>query len=241
MPRRFRRLVVAPLALAAVALAAAPDGAANGATDSQIAKAGTIVAGDLGAGWVAGPPDTSGDKVITKLAAKTKGCDDYAATRTSLDTTTDAASPGFQQTSQQLSNHSYVYKREAAAKRAFQHAAAPGVADCFTDLFTKVFGQQLRSDPQNASQVQGYRVKIVDLPDADNAIGDESVGYTGGAQILGTDGSTTNLSLTSILVRVGRVIRTYSYSWDADASQASPSVDTAVNNTVGRTQAALGS
>ena len=49
-----------------------------------------------------------------------------------------------------------------------------------------------------------------------------------GRIVVGTDGSTTNLSLTSILVRVGRVILTYSYSWDADASQASPWLECAL-------------
>lgn len=239
MPRTFRRLVV-PLAVAAlgtVTLTAAPAGAASSA--AQVAQAGTIVASDLGAGWTAGPSDSSGDKVIKKLAAKTKGCEDYAAVRASLDTATDAASPEFETAVQQISNHSYVYKTEAAAAKALKRASAGTVADCFTDLFTKVFAQQINANPATAKQVKNYRVKIAEVPDLTDALGDQSVGYAGGAEINGTDGTTTRLILSTLVVRVGPAVITYSYSFDADKSQPSSAFDAAVANTIARTEIAL--
>jgi hypothetical protein len=230
-----------PVALLGLTAAAGPAGAGAGPaaalSDSEIAEAGTITDTDLTGGWFSAPNDDSSTKARLKLAKKTKGCTDYVAFTKSFATTTDAESPEYETTSQQLSNHSYVYKTGAAAKKAYSSASAKGMAKCLQALFTKQFEAQLKADPAFGAQVETYRVGITDIPEATNAKGDQSVGYGGGIEVKSPDGSTDQVLVSTFVVRVGRAILTYSYTF---APQTDPAaLDTALDNSLGRIQAAL--
>lgn len=233
MSRTFQRLVLVLLTIAAVALAAAPAGAASASSDAKVAKAGTIVVSDLGTGFTSSPADVTADKTLEKLAKKVKGCEDYIAVRKSMDTAIDAQSPDFESSAEQISNHVYVFENESAAKKVIKQAESTSMADCFTALFTKVVGLQVKGD----TQVAGYRALIEDVPGLADVTGDEAVGYSGGIEVKGTDGSVDQLVVSTLLVRVGPTVITYSYS--TLPNRNTNAFDTALNNSVLRTQIAL--
>lgn len=231
------RLALLPLAaLLALVLTAGP---AAAATDKEIAQAGTITSTDLTGTWSSAPNDSSAAAANRKLARKTKGCKNYVAFAKTFAASTDAVSPDYSLSSQELSNHSYVYKTDAAAKKAYARAAASGVADCLQSLFTKQFAAQIKSDPQVAAEVDSFDVVIQDVPAFADVVGDQSVGYEGGIAVTSPDGTTGQLLVVSVVTRVGRVVLTYTYSFGPEVDPST--FDTALLNTVGRTQTALAS
>ena len=238
MARMIRRIVVVPIALTALALAAAPAGAA---TDAEIAEAGVITDTDFtGASgrWFRSANEDSSE-ATQKLAKKIKSCKDYVSFAKSFATSTDAVSPEYEGNFQLLSNHSYVYKSDAAAEKAYKKAAAPGISDCLEALMTKQFEEQLKADPQSAAQIDKYRAAIDEVPAVNDAVGDRSVGYAGGLEWTATDGSVDGRQVTTLVTRVGRAILSYSYSFAPNNGQ--PEVfDAVLANTVARSQAAQG-
>jgi hypothetical protein len=230
------RFALVSLVVAGAVAIAVPVGAGT-TTDQQIAEAGAIADTDITtSGWFKGTQDDTRAETRT-VAKKTKGCKDYVAVSKSFDTTTEAASPEYSASSQELSNYSYVYTAEAAAKKAFARASAAGVADCLSALFTKQFEAQLKENPQLKQQVDDYRAAIADVPAVEDAVGDEAVGYGGGIEITGTDGSVQRVQVSTLMVRVGRAILTYTYQF-APNSGNNTLLDQVISNTVARSQAA---
>ena len=192
-------------------------------------------------GWQKGPnQDTTAQ--ARKLASKTKGCKSYLAFSKSFDSTTEADSPEYDSGFQNLSNHAYVYKTDAAAKKAFSHASATGVDTCLATLLSKQFGTQLKQNQQLAAQVDDYKVGIAVVPEVANQVGDQAVGYSGGIEVTGTDGSIDRILLTTLVTRVGRAILTYTYQVDADYAASNPTatqtLDSVIAATVARAEAA---
>lgn len=220
--------------VAAMTMVGVAPAAAGSISAQDVAEAGTIVASDVTPDFEASPPDESTDKALLKQAKKVKGCGDYVAVRKALDKGTDAESPDFQSNVEALSNHVYVLKNEKTATKVLKQAKAKGLADCFTDLFTKVLSKQLKSNPS----VDKIRVQIEDVPDLEDQLGDQSVAYSGGIEATYTDGSSPDRFVVSnVLVRVGPAVLSYSYQ--VIPNQTTGALNTAINNSILRTQIAL--
>ena len=70
------------------------------------------------------------------------------------------------------------------------------------------------------------------------ATGDDIAGYAGGVEITYKDGTVEQLLTGTALVRVGRVLLTYSFSAPPSATDYTSALDSAIENTVSRTEKA---
>ena len=238
LPRPLRRAVAVTgaAALAAtltVGTAAAPAGAAS---DSAIAKAGVIVQSDLGSQWSGAPADESGNKLALKAAAEYPECKDYILLNKLNRKQPNADSKDWTLDDQSISDKSFVYSSESAAKKAMTLAKSPDMADCLTSSFQSLLGDQLAKSPE-ASKVARFNVlidEVTGLP----ATGDDIAGYAGGVEITYKDGTVEQLLTGTALVRVGRVLLTYSFSAPPSATDYTSALDSAIENTVSRTEKA---
>jgi hypothetical protein len=233
---RFTRLTALPVAaFLTIAVVAGPAAAAS---DAQIAKAGMIVASDVPSTWQSSPPDSSDDKELEELAAKIPGCKKYLAARKSNDRAARAESRDFSTGVEDLSNTVWVFASEKSAKKSFAAMTDSTIDDCLTELFKQALDEQTSSEPT----VRGVRVAIVQTDDLP-AIGDDVIGYTGGAEFSMSNGTTQRLLLGNFTTRVGRSIITYALSGPAGPNGFSTSynaaIDAAIGSTVERMEDAL--
>jgi len=233
MPRTLHRVVAVAGATAIAATltigaAIAPAGAAS--KDAQLAEEGVIVASDVPATWDSTPPDDSGDKALDKIAKSISGCKAYLAAKKTNDKAPNAESRDFTSGDEDLSNKVWVFPTEKAAKKAFAGMADETNADCIQDVFEEALDQQLGSDPSIAD----VRVAIVQTDDLPS-LGDDIIGYTGGAEFTATDGSTERLLLVNVIIRVGRSLISYSISGPPAASGFSTSFNAAIDSAIGAT------
>lgn len=235
----MKRLVVV-LVVAVVGTMLFLAGPAGAATDEEIAQAGTIQPNDLVSDrWFGSAADETESEAQLKAAKKLKVCKRYAAFGKSFTQTTDAPSLDLESTGGKLSNHSYVYADEQTATKAFALASAPGIPACFEALFTKQFDDMLKASAQAAAQVERFRVAVTEQRDVRDTVGDESVGYTISIEVVQPGGVVQNVETRVPVVRVGRVVLTYSHQF---LPSLGPSDDlaSAVDGTTARTRAALG-
>jgi hypothetical protein len=236
MKLRIRALIAVPVAVAAFALAAAP--AFAGSADQQIADAGLVVASDVPATWTSSPADAGNEKANLRLAAKTKGCREYVKFATVNEAATNAQSDDYASaTDEQISNNSYVHKREAIAARTLDAFASPTVPDCLSTVFTKLIETQLAKDPQARRSIRGVSLELapVDLGDT----GLPTVAYEGTLSIELRDGTSQDTDIGLIAVQVDRVVLTYSIQAPPDSAVIQGALETALTNTITRTAGAL--
>lgn len=229
--RRLRRVVaVTATATLATVATALPAGAAS---DSQIAKAGTVVQTDVGRDWTGAPQDESGNKLARKAAADYPQCKDYLLLDKSNQAQPKAASKDWTLDDQSISNKVFVYKSIPAASKAMTLAKGSTMGDCLTSTFQSVLGQQLKTSPQSANVTSFNAVikAVADLP----SMGDDVVGYSGGVQVNYKDGSVVQLLTGTAIVRVGRVLLAYTFSAPPTATDFATALDTSLANTVART------
>lgn len=234
--RRTAPAAVVAFVLTALAVGAsmAPAGAAS--KDSQLAEEGVIVASDLPDDWSSRPNDDSSDKKTEKVAKKISACKGYLKARKALDGATKASSRTFLVGEEDLQNDVWAFGKASQAKKAFALMADPGVADCLTDAFQALFDDLVGSDPS----VADLRVAIAQTTNLP-ALGDDIVGYAGGAQATMTDRSVERLPVANLIVLVGRTIVSYAFTGGPSATgEYTPTlldgVDDAVAETVTRLQ-----
>jgi len=235
--KRSVRLTALPLAaFLTIALAAGPAAAAK--SDTQIAKAGVLVASDLPNTWTSSPPDNSGSKQVEKIAAKVPSCKEYLAFSKANKGNTNAESRDFSLGDDDLSNKAFVYKSNAAAQKAMQAIGASDVADCLTQVFQKVLDRQIASSPKSAKTVKSATASIAPVSDL-TGVGDDAVGYAGGLDIQLTDGTDQQLLVGVLAVRTGRALTTFSFSAPPTDSGFSTVLDSAITASTTRTKDAL--
>ena len=233
-----RRLVVAPALLALCALVATPAGASS-SSDKKAAKAGVIVAADVPSSWQSSPADSSSDKEIEKAAKKISDCKEYLAVRKTLDKAPKAKSRDYATGDESLSNEVWVFSSASKATKAFDGMSATSNEDCLTVLFQDQFEALAARDP-SVDTVDVRIVQTSDLP----SVGDDIVGYAGGAEVTLTDGSVQRLPVSNAIVRVGRSILSYTFSGGPTPSGSYSTaflnvVDEALDTTVSRMEDAL--
>lgn len=207
MKRSLLALFALPMAVASLAVAAAPAGAAS--SDKKIAKSGLIVAKDVPSSWESTPADPDSDEQVEQLAAQFPECVDYLDSRQQLDKALNASSRQFSsRDGDELSNETWVFEKTAAARAAFDAIGAPTNASCLTLLFQEAFEQQIAADPETAAQVTGIRT-FVNPTSSLPSNGDDQLGYVGTVNFAMTDGSTQQLLLAYFAVRTGRGIVGY--------------------------------
>ncbi len=235
MPRLTR--VIAVVAAVASTLAATA-GPAAAASDRLIAAAGIIVATDLPATWVASPPDIASEQQALARAAKTPGCREYVRFARANQTTTKAASANYTLDDQLISNRSYVYEQPAAAERTMAAISGPTVGGCLGRVFEQTIGAQLETNKKQQRAITG--VNVIIAPVDFQAVGDDTVAFEGTVTITLTDKSTQELLVGLLVVRIDRVVTTYSLSTPPDTAAAVqiPFAD-AVSATLVRTARAL--
>lgn len=234
MPRLAR--VIAVLAAVVITLAVGA-GPAAAASDRQIAAAGVIVASDLPATWVASPPDISGDKEALARAAKTPGCTDYVRFARANQGTTKAASASYTLDDQLISNKSYVYQQPAGADRTMVAISAPTVGGCLGRVFEQTIGAQLETNKRQQRVITG--VNVIIAPVDFQAVGDDTVAFDGTVTITLKDKSTQELLVGLLVVRIDRVVTTYSLSTPPAAAAVQTPFADAVSATLVRTAQAL--
>lgn len=226
-------VVAATLAAALTGGAVVAAGPAAAASDAVIAKAGTIVQSDLGPEWSGGKQDESGNKLALKAAADYPECKDYLLLSRFNKAQPNAASKDWTLDAQSISNKAYVYKNVAAASKAMTLATSSGMADCLTNTFQSVLGDQLAGS-SDAANVAKFNVVINEVPNLPTT-GDDIVGYSGGVQITYKDGSVEQLITGTAIVRVGRALLAYTFSAPPTATDYTTALDAAIANTVTRT------
>lgn len=234
----LRRLVLVSALIAAMVLVATPAGAAS-PPDKKLAAQGAIVADDLPASWQSTPADDSSDKKLEKSAKKIAACKDYLAVRKTLDQAPSAKSRDFATGGESLSNEVWVFTSASKAKKAFAQMSDDSVEDCLTTLFQDQFESLIAGD----ATVDGVQARIVQTTELPN-VGDDIVGYVGGAEVTLADGTVQRLPLSNAVVRVGRSILSYTFSGGPTATGAYTQpflsgVDSALGATVNRMRDAL--
>jgi hypothetical protein len=222
----------------AVALAAAPASAAP-SSDTKTAKAGVIVTGDVPSSWQSTPADDSSDKELERAARKIPDCKGYLAVRKTLDQAANAKSRDFAAGDESLSNEVWVFPSTTKAKKAFAAMSDRSIEDCLTTLFQDQFERLTSSDP-TVRELRVVIAQTTDLP----AVGDDIVGYGGGAEMGLANGTFQRLPVSNAVVRVGRSIISYTFSGGPTATGAYTQsfldgIDRALEATVSRMKDAL--
>jgi len=220
-------------AMIAVGIAAAPAGAAGSASDSKIAKAGTIVQTDLPSGWTGSPSDDSGDKAARKAAAGYPECKDYLLLGKSTKAQPNADSKDWALGNEAISNKVAVYQTTKAASKAMVLASSPDMSSCLTSTFQSVLGDELAKSSQSAN-VASYKA-VINTVSGLPSVGDDVVGYSGGVQINMKDGSSEQILTGTAIVRVGRALILYTFSAPPTATDYATALDNAIAQTVART------
>lgn len=234
----LRRAAIAVLALALIAVVAAPAGAAS-KKDSKLAKQGVLVAKDVPASWTSSPSDNSSGPELERAAADIPDCETYLAVRKANKTAANAESRTFTDGTTELSNEVWVFPTAAKAKKVFADMQSSTIAPCFTELFQSLFEAQLATNPQVAS----VDVSISQSNDLPGLEGDATVGYGGPGVVRNTDGTTERFLMANFAVRSGRAVLSFAVFGPPDAnggfqpSFISPGED-AINGAVLRIQKA---
>jgi hypothetical protein len=204
--------------------AAVPASAARTGDDLQIATAGTLVVGDLPAGFAAKPASDSSKADNIRLAKGIGGCAPYITVEKTTAQLPLARSASFEDATRKVSNEVDVFKSERAASAALALYARPSIVGCLEKLFEKT----IRQDPDVGGKIDDV---VVTLERQDIAgLGDDSVVYEGTMELTGTDGSTAQLGIGNAAVRVGRTVDAVSFSTSGGdlAEILTPAIDASV-------------
>lgn len=205
MARRCTVLVVALASAATLAFGAATAGAAS-SSDKKTAKKGVILTKDVPASWESSPPDNSTDDELERAAAQIPGCETYVVVRKTLGDTPKAESRSFATGSEEVSNEVWVFANTKKAKQTFALMSDDTVAPCLTMLFQNFYEGRV-TDPSVAA------IDVVIQQESDvGSVGDDIIGYGGGAQVTTTDGTVQRVPVSNAIVRVGRSILSYTFS-----------------------------
>lgn len=236
MTRRAPVLIALILVALSLTLGGVPAFGASG--DQQIADQGIVVAGDVPTTWTASPNDASSDTKNLKLAARTKGCVSYVKFAKANEATTEAVSDDYASAAgEQISNHSYVHKSDAAAGKVLGWFESTSVPGCLSRVFTTAIKAEFAKDPQARKSIRNVDLTLqpVDLGET----GFPTVAYEGNISIDLKDGSSQSLEVGLVAVQAGRVLLTYSVQAPPDATEIQTVIATALTNTVTRTVNAL--
>jgi hypothetical protein len=198
--------VAVVLAALLLGVSAAPAAAARSGDDLQLAKAGTLVLGDLPTGFATKPDTGSSNADNIRLAKGISGCAPYIALQKLLLDLPSARSASFEDATRKVENEVDVFKTDRAATAALALYAKPSLVGCLE----KVFEKSIRQDPSESGTVDDVAVTLERQDIA--GLGDDSVVYEGTVVITGTDGSSVRLGIGNAAVRVGRTVDAVSFS-----------------------------
>jgi len=225
-------VVAAAVVLLATPLLIPTASAARRGDDLQLAELGTLVAGDLPAGFSSEPDAGSSNADNIRLAKGIAGCAPYVALQKATAALPTARSADFQDATRKVSNEVDVFTTERAATAALGLYAKPSLVGCLE----KVFEKGIRQDPDVGDKIDDA---VATLERQDIAgLGDDSVVYEGTMVLTGTDGSTAQLGVGNAAVRVGRVVDAVTFS--TSGGDLTEILTPAIDASVGRLRAALG-
>jgi hypothetical protein len=213
-------LVTASVVLALLIAAAGVAGAAT--ADDAVARAGLLVAADLGPGWTETPAQPSATSPLSAFDAP--GCKKFQATfdlfAGHLAGTTAAASNVLQRGPVRLGNEVTVFPSVRAAKRAIERVSSPALRSCIKRTELRALSKARPKNAAGRSVLDSVRVSVTAR--TTHLAGDDEAGLT--FTISGqTEGARrTGLTSTVTFVRLGRALSGFSIVADGTPGKVAP-------------------
>ncbi len=198
--RSARACAITAVVAALVATAA---GAATQNRDTTIARAGVLLASDFPAGFRSAPPPPTTHSDQIAMAKGVEGCGPYVTIQRRLVSTPGADSAQFDDGARTFGNETAVFPSEKIASSFLALDQKPSMVGCLENYLEKQFRQS------GGSKVDEVNVHLERQDIA--GLGDDSVVYEGGMDIVLTDGSTVRTGIGNAMVRVGRALDTVLY------------------------------
>jgi len=205
--------------------------AASQSGDAAIARSGTLVTADFPTGFEPSPSSAKSHSDNIRLAKGVGGCTPYVTLQKAVASLPQAKSSRFGDESRSIGNEVDVFPTDRAASAAIVLYAKSSIVGCLENLFEK----QARQDPDLRGSLDDV---VVNLTRQDIAgLGDDSVVYEGSTVVTGTDGSSQQIGIGSIAVRVGRTVDVVTYT--TTGSSLTEILPPAIDASVSRLRAAL--